>query len=394
MSPILSIVIPTKNRYEYLLVLIQALLKSQKNNFEIIVQDNSDDNSTFLPFIHSIQDSRLRYNYNKNWLSVCDNCDIGVGLSKGSYVCMLGDDDGIMPWAIEFSEWMLENNFDAAVINKVGYNWPDVTSKVWNEAMSGNISLPVYKFSISNVNVDEEINNVVFKGGTTLGKLPRVYHGIVLKKRLDELKTTTGTYFPGPSPDMANAVGLGTCCKNVCYVDYPLIISGHSVKSTGGQGAKGEHHGKIEDQNFLPKGTKDNWTRDIPLFWSGSTILAESVLKSLSNTKSFKLRDRFNFKYLYASCFLFEPRYSKEIYAAIKEKYKGLSIVTALIGVSYFYMVLFFKRLRIFIRNFLLLKLKIKDKKRSYNGCPNIDAAITTIEAHFVNANSNWIWKK
>lgn len=394
MNPILSIVIPTKNRYEYLTVLINAILKFESNKFEIIVQDNSQNNAEFLPFINSIKDSRLRYNYYGEWLSVCDNCDMGVSLSKGSYVCMLGDDDGIMEWAVGFAEWMLHNNLDAAVINKINYNWPDITSKMWNEAMSGNINWPDYKFTVSNINTQSELNKVLSKGGTTLANLPRVYHGIVSKNKLDELKAVAGSYFPGPSPDMANAIGLGVFCENVCYADYPLVISGHSIKSTGGQGAKGEHHGKIEEQDFLPANTKLNWTKRVPFFWSGSTILAESVLKSLSATKSVKLMNKFNFNYLYASCFLFEPKYGKDIQKVIKENYKGLSILPVIIGIAFAYLTLFLFRLKIFTRNFLRLKLKIKNKNLSYDGCPTVGSVIEIIKQRFIKDQNNWGWIK
>ena len=55
MQPLLlSIVIPTKNRYDYLCILIKSLLKNQSDEFEIIIQDNSDDNTLFIEFLNKI----------------------------------------------------------------------------------------------------------------------------------------------------------------------------------------------------------------------------------------------------------------------------------------------------------------------------------------------------
>ena len=50
MKKLLSIIIPTKERYEYLEKLVELLITFKENNFEIIVQDNSQDNSKFLSY--------------------------------------------------------------------------------------------------------------------------------------------------------------------------------------------------------------------------------------------------------------------------------------------------------------------------------------------------------
>ena len=61
----------------------------------------------------------------------------------------------------------------------------------------------------------------------------------------------------------------------------PLIISGQSILSAGGQGAEGNHYGEISKIKQLPKNTSKEWSKKVPLYWSGKTIYAESVLKAL-----------------------------------------------------------------------------------------------------------------
>ena len=95
-KPILSIVVPTKNRYETLSVLVDALMKWKSHDFELVVQDNSDDSTPWEEIAgqHG-QDSRLVYSYYKGDISAPENCDLALKRVSGEYVCILGDDDGI-----------------------------------------------------------------------------------------------------------------------------------------------------------------------------------------------------------------------------------------------------------------------------------------------------------
>src|SRR5207245_10819585 len=102
--------------------------------------------------------------------------------------------------------------------------------------------------------------------------MPRAYHGIVLRERLEEVRAQAGTSFPGPSPDMASAVALSLRITSVAAVDYPIFVDGASPRSTGGMGAAKQHEGALEDRDFLPSSSVKGWSRVVPRFWSGTTI--------------------------------------------------------------------------------------------------------------------------
>lgn len=51
MGYLLSVVIPTKNRYETLIPLIRVLAKWDDADLEIVIEDNSDDNNEFISFL-------------------------------------------------------------------------------------------------------------------------------------------------------------------------------------------------------------------------------------------------------------------------------------------------------------------------------------------------------
>lgn len=357
---LLSIVIPTKNRYEYLKILIEALLANESKEFELIIQDNSDDNSKFGEYIQSIEDDRLKYNHTSGWLSVIDNCDLGVSGATGSFVCMLGDDDGILiNQSLELVRWLLSNNIHGATVNKISYGWPDISHAVWGDAYSGNINFKPFNNNIIKFNSQIELDKLCRKAAAFgLGNLARTYHGFISLEKLQALKNETGSFFPGPSPDMANAVGLTKYIEHYVYADFPTVISGHCKKSTGGQGGMKEHHGKIENIGHLPVDTAQRWSTDIPFFWSGPTIYSESARRALEETNRADIK--LNYIALYACCLIYEKNYKKEVFRVMFSNKKILKKLKISIQVGGYGLRIFIRRLYYLFKN--VYKNKVKNK--------------------------------
>jgi glycosyltransferase involved in cell wall biosynthesis len=346
MRPILSIVIPTKNRYNYLQDFVGSFVSYDSPELNLIIQDNSDiQSSEFMKFLNDLNDGRIIYNYSSGWMSVCDNCDLGIDLATGEYICMLGDDDGILfNVSLEVIKWIKKKDWDAAIVNKAEYYWPDTKHAVWKDLLSGSLFYKNYTNKIIQLDPDSELKKVLELGAAnTLGLMPRVYHGFVKKEALLKLKLISGSYFPGPSPDMANAIGLSRVIRNYGQIDIPAVISGHSKKSTGGMGGEKKHHGRIEDQVHLPKNTVELWSEKIPMFWSGATIYAESARMALELTNSpenYKL----NYPYLWAFCLIFESHYSrKTIPIIIKYPLQYFAVFYQLISIFSFRVINFLK---------------------------------------------------
>src|SRR5690554_5261394 len=90
---LLSIVVPTKNRYQYLTYFLKQFIDIKEQNVELIIQDNSDDNRFILDELKNYEDNRIRYFHIFENLSVSDNCSEGIKNSRGKYVTLMGDDD-------------------------------------------------------------------------------------------------------------------------------------------------------------------------------------------------------------------------------------------------------------------------------------------------------------
>lgn len=348
----LSIVIPTKNRHGYLVDVVRYILSWKSQDFEVVVQDNSDDVSLKHLLAEFSSDIRLRYFHSSGWMSVIDNFNTALSKCEGQIVTMIGDDDGIMPWSIDIARWMIENKVESVLPERGEYTWPDLKGSYNSDYYNSKLRCrDVFTAKVSVLDPVSELNSSLKLGGCTLADMPRLYYGFISRKSLDIVKSTTGSYFPGPSPDMANASSCSLIVKNHYKLDFPVFISGSCSSSTSGLGVKRAHEGDIDTIKHLPKDSKKNWESSLPLFWSGPTVWAESIIKSVRAMKSEVMLDSFNFSYLYARCFVFNRRLYSEVLKSVLNNRKNSSWLMIL----YYYFCIWFLRFKV-----LLPKLKEK----------------------------------
>lgn len=345
-SYLLSIVIPTKDRYESLLPLLTYLISILNDSIEIIIQDNSKDNSQVKKFLSKYNNfNNIKYFHSIDDLSVIENCDAAIFNANGEYVCFIGDDDGIMRYTIDVVEWMKNNNIKVLKAYKPDYYWPNQQSSYTSSDKSGIVKFEGFNYKIKTLKISEVLDNILMQGGSIMGNLPSVYHGIIHKSILNNIYKHCGSYFPGPSPDMANAIAISQFVTEFTYVDFPLVISGKCNKSTGGQGVNHLHVASIDEVSHLPKDVLKTWDKNIPKYWTGQTIWAQTVVSSLSIFNSKDQINKLNYLYLYANIYVFHFRNRKRIFSQF-----SMNFLTEV--KFYIYMVkIFLMRLVIFTKN-------------------------------------------
>jgi hypothetical protein len=321
LKTILSICVATKNRYYYLKFLVKYFNSINSNEIELVIHDNSElgANKDFVNFLDYINDPRVKYYYLEESVSQTENFDHVVSKASGEYVTMLGDDDIFSKYLIEYVKQWSRNEIDAILPLKGLYTWPDVIPRFYKNS-SGVFQPTECTGKVECVDAYSLLDEVMKTGGTQILNLPRVYHGVVRKNILDQVYQESGSYFPGPSPDMANAIALCKYVKKYISIDIPLVISGQGSLSAAGKGATGHHHGEISKVEQLPKDASSKWTPGVPFYWSGNTIYAESVIHSLKRMNMSEYISKFNYEYLYARCFVFDANYNNFIKSAIKVK--------------------------------------------------------------------------
>lgn len=305
---ILSIIIPTRNRQKYCKAAIEQILSLDLRACEICIQDNSDDN-TLGDYLQSKKYPDVIYNYHEGQLSFVDNFSEAISLASGKYLCMIGDDDGILSNIVNVVEWADKNNVDCVI--------PTVSSTFFwsnNDALAKNSSIlytdKIHK-SIREVNVGNGLIKLLRNGGQNYLNLdiPRIYNGIVRREKLEEIKKTSGTLFDGLSPDIYIATALAFVCKRVYRIGFPFTLPGVCPRSGSADSATGKHTGDYKSAPHF-KGHKEyEWDKKVPQIYSVETIWADSMLHAINRFGAIEYYDKFNICRLDGYCLLKYPQF-------------------------------------------------------------------------------------
>lgn len=297
--PLVSVVIPTYNRYDYLYGCVDATRSIVSDDLEIVIQDNTQDNTAFKEYVGNLGDSRIKYYHKAEHVSVVDNCNMGILHASGEFICMIGDDDCACESILRAASYCKTHNIEACCFPFPGFNWGDMVY-IGKKRRARYAIREKADGTILSLDSRKEFEKSLKNGAGLKITMPRVYHGLVAKSCLDRIYAKLGTYFPGPSPDMANAVAVCMETKSTIYISDYLIVSGYCHKSATGEGNRGQHFGKIEDKPWLPKDTVDKWNKNIPKIFSGETIIAQSTVQAMQACGCDRKKYKYPYSQLYA----------------------------------------------------------------------------------------------
>src|SRR4051794_15241066 len=105
-TPRFSIVIPTRERATTLRFALQTCLNQQFTDYEIVVCDNASSPAT-RHVVEQAQSRSIRYVRSERLLPMSDNWDLAISNAQGEYILILGDDDGLMPYALRELETII-----------------------------------------------------------------------------------------------------------------------------------------------------------------------------------------------------------------------------------------------------------------------------------------------
>ena len=118
MKPVVSVIMPTYNRADYLKKSFQSVLDQTFSDFEIIVMNNYSTDDT-LDVINSFNDKRIKVINFKNEGIIAKSRNQGIMQSSGKYIAFLDDDDLWCPDKLELQVKYLESHpeFDLVYSN-------------------------------------------------------------------------------------------------------------------------------------------------------------------------------------------------------------------------------------------------------------------------------------
>jgi glycosyltransferase involved in cell wall biosynthesis len=319
MNPIISIVVPTRNRVDCALHCIAGALATTARA-EVVVADSGDDDA----LLRALQSSGLdlaRMNYQRtpgNW-NVVQNFEGALEHCRGRYVLYLGDDDLVGPHLEAVCDWAARERIDAVVAygNRFGvaYYWPGVASKYFGDAYAAR----VFVWSTSNrakpIDLRAELARAEKNLGRGLGRLPRVYHGLVSRELLERVRARHGHVFGGVSPDIYSAVLIAEQAQRAVFLDHPFCVPGASPKSEAGSGAARTDRQRFEDSPYLKRFAGLVWDDAIPRFFAPYNVWGFSMQAAL--VQCGRRLAPASLGRLYARCLYFCWAWRRETWAAV-----------------------------------------------------------------------------
>ncbi|MBO6827010.1 MAG: glycosyltransferase family 2 protein [Sneathiella sp.] len=254
----ISIVIPTRNRAEYLGPCVRTCLMSNDKNLEVVVSNNFSVDDTE-KVIRSIKDPRLKYVATDRDLSMRQNFEFALSHASGDYVIIIGDDDGVLANGLTTLRRLL-NKYDPDVLlwRHITYLWPHK----YEEPYDGLLKFRYRDFCGPIKKLDPKKILEGFCKGEIINYRDgaNIYHGCISRRVINQIATRGGVYFQGQVPDVNTAISNLAHAQSLIWVRNPITIAGQGEKSNGAamnaSAAKRNEQQKIE-QNFLELGVAD-----------------------------------------------------------------------------------------------------------------------------------------
>lgn len=231
-----SIVIPTRNRPEYLRHCLQTCLAQEEAADEILVCDNSSPELAAQTERVVIESGAAVVRYlppDGRPLNMTDNWNRALSHVTGDYVTVIGDDDGLLPACVRVAK-ACANRFrcDAIRWGWAFYHWP--CFKYCGLANRGFVPLPTNSdtAAFQRVSTKPLLQRVV-NGRAPYVALPMLYNAFVHRRVLQAIQADSSPLLDALSPDIYSGLAIAAIAADVLTTDFPLAIAGQSGASNG-----------------------------------------------------------------------------------------------------------------------------------------------------------------
>ncbi len=223
--PLVSLLVPTRNRLPYLKHTLQSALNQNDADLEIIVADNATDDGT-REYLASLG-NRIKVVRSETALSMTDNWHRGLAAVTGEWVIVIGDDDALMPPFMSVIKDTVRRMPDAEMVSWIAsiYRWPDAAADQ---------NMLMFRFGGSGKIVSSaETLREIFENIQDIYSPPGLYHTITRTRVIDRIRARCGEYWLGLSPDIGSGLLHLAFTKNYLVVPFPMSVMGFSKSSTG-----------------------------------------------------------------------------------------------------------------------------------------------------------------
>ncbi|WP_108649839.1 glycosyltransferase family 2 protein [Dongshaea marina] len=254
MKSTISIIVPSRNRQELLLDLINKFDMNIPDGCEIIIHDNSDEKLT----VNIKQKERLFYIYESTQLSVGQNFSSPIDHAKGKYIGFIGDDDLVDFRALSKIIEILEGNDYDSIFSPI-YNilFLSGTETKWTGVFNDTTLIAPNVVGRALIKLIDSVSRLTSRFSNfwiftpDLWVTPKGYFGIFNQ----EMFSKKNSNFKRPiflSPD-SFMIGRLRESQRVLFFNKQVFVPGTSKTSTSNLSNKKLHIGRISEQKHFDK---------------------------------------------------------------------------------------------------------------------------------------------
>src|SRR5581483_1295738 len=230
-----SVLLPTRNRLEYLRYAVFSVLKQNYKDWEIIISDNASEEDVE-GFVRSFKDSRIKYVRTDHFCSVTTNWNNAIQMATGDYIIMLGDDDCLLKDYFSLcADLIKQNDFPDMLYNgALTYVYPGVLREEPKGYLvqCGHASFFIDEkkpFLLSKETRHRLVKEIMnFNVSVNFN----MQHSLINRKLVKALGEY-GDFFQSPYPDYYATTALLLKAERVLAVPYSMVVIGVTPKSFG-----------------------------------------------------------------------------------------------------------------------------------------------------------------
>jgi len=249
--PLFTVIIPQKDRAEYIIHTLKTCMIQDYPNFEIIVSDDcSADNSVEVINQLVKKDNRIKLFAHNKHLGMRDNFEFALSKVRPGYVLALGGDDGLVPGCISrMFEILSSTKRELLTWTPAGFSYPD---KI------GGKNIFYFKrknnFGVKFIKSESFLNDIAKTFLYQTDECPMFYmKGVVSTALIDRVKSRTqdNSFYYCPTPDGFSGIVLAGEVEDYAFTYEPLSIGGDTIKSQGKNYMRTDKKSKNEATQFF-----------------------------------------------------------------------------------------------------------------------------------------------
>lgn len=223
-----TVVIPTRERCDTLQSSLDTVLSQNRDDLVVVVSDNASTDGT-RDVVAARRDPRIRYVNTGQRVSMASNWEFALRhVDDGeNYVFYLGDDDALLPHALDDVEGIIRETGTRAVAwRKPDYHWPNWPFEHWRNLMVATVDNRLIRYESRRALRD------VARLWLPYYRCPALYNSFVDVRAIRQAQRGE-TFFRSLIPDAYSGYAVLRVMDWYLYSTRPFSINGGSAHSTG-----------------------------------------------------------------------------------------------------------------------------------------------------------------